>query len=273
MISFPQPAEITGPALDHHRTAIKIASAISDQHPGVQIAAFGSKECFEFDLKHPAHDHSLYVRREDGDNETVVTRRACHTAMAHYSNLWLSRLHHVLANTNATNANGDALTFEDGCLTLFNLMCKIQDTSNKFIFVGNGGSAAIASHMAEDFTKNGGVRAVTFNDAALMSCYANDYGWDEVFGKAVEHYGVPGDVLVAISSSGKSSNVHLAADIAKDRGIIPVTLSGFDPANPLRAMGQLNFYVPSHQYGFVETAHAAILHCVLDIFNGWVGQK
>lgn len=131
-------------------------------------------------------------------------------------------------------------------------------------FVGNGGSAGIASHMAIDYTKNGGKRALAFNDAAAITCLANDYSFTEIFSRQVEKHAKEGDLLVAISSSGKSENILEAVRAAKEKGIKVMTLSGFDPKNPLRRMGDVNFHVPFHDYGVVEITHLAILHSMVD---------
>lgn len=140
---------------------------------------------------------------------------------------------------------------------------KIQKCG-KIIFVGNGGSAAIASHMAEDYTKNGGIRAIAFNDATLLTCLANDYGYDLALAKAVGFYADRGDLLVAISSSGKSVNILEAVHEAHDKKCQVITLSGFGADNILRQYGDLNFWVPAQAYGFVEITHLSILHGLLD---------
>jgi D-sedoheptulose 7-phosphate isomerase len=133
------------------------------------------------------------------------------------------------------------------------------------MIVGNGGSAAIASHVAVDLNKNCAVRAMAFNDAAALTCYANDYGYDEVFAQQVERHGLPQDILIAISSSGSSRNILNAVHAAKeiDRCQV-VTFSGFAGDNPLRRLGHVNFYIPSREYGFVEIAHQILLHAVTD---------
>lgn len=131
-------------------------------------------------------------------------------------------------------------------------------------FVGNGGSAAIASHMAIDYAKRGGKRAMSFNDPAALTCLANDLGYAEVFAFQIERHARAGDLLVAISSSGHSENIHAAVGAAVSHGCDILTLSGFDADNPLRKMGRVNFYVPSNDYGHVEISHLAILHSMVD---------
>ena len=136
--------------------------------------------------------------------------------------------------------------------------------SERLLFVGNGGSAAIASHMAIDYSKNGGIQAAAFNDPALLTCLANDCGFEHVFERAIELHADPErDVLVAISSSGRSPNILNAVAAARRKGMPVITLSGFDADNPLRSLGDANYYVPSHDYGHVEVTHLAILHSMV----------
>ncbi len=134
----------------------------------------------------------------------------------------------------------------------------------RLFFVGNGGSAAIASHMATDWMKNGDFPTFCFNDGPLLTCITNDLGYENSFWLPIDMHGQIGDVLFAISSSGKSPNIISAVNAARGKRMNVVTLSGFKSDNPLRSMGQVNFYVPSDNYGTVEIAHLAILHSILD---------
>ena len=140
---------------------------------------------------------------------------------------------------------------------------------NKIMFIGNGGSAGIASHMAIDYTKNGNIRSIAFNDGAALTCLGNDLGYDQVFAKQIEMHGRKGDLLVAISSSGKSENILNAVTQARNIGCNVLTLSGFKPDNPLRTMGDYNLFVDNHEYGFVEITHLALCHAILDLAMGW----
>jgi D-sedoheptulose 7-phosphate isomerase len=144
-----------------------------------------------------------------------------------------------------------------------------HDAGNKIIFVGNGGSAGIASHLAIDFSKNGGMRAQAFNDSSALTCLGNDYGYEHVFAKQIEFHGRPGDLLVAISSSGRSPNILNAVTAARRLGCTVVTFSGFGEDNELRATGDVNLYVRSREYGFVEVVHLTLCHAILDLDMGW----
>lgn len=148
-----------------------------------------------------------------------------------------------------------------------------HDQGGKLMFVGNGGSAGIASHVAIDYAKNGGLRSLAFNDAAALTCLGNDFGYAQVFAHQVAMHGRPEDLLVAISSSGRSLNILNAVKAGRDQGCAVFTLSGFNADNPLRRTGDVNLYVPSDQYGFVEITHLALLHAALDIAMGWSGRN
>ncbi len=139
----------------------------------------------------------------------------------------------------------------------------------KIIFAGNGGSAAIASHMATDYSKNGGLRAWAMNDSSMLTCLANDYGYDHVFAKQIEFHGRAGDLLVAISSSGQSANILAAVAAARALGCTVLTLSGFKPDNALRKTGDMNLYLDATAYGYVEVGHLALCHAILDYSMEW----
>ncbi len=136
----------------------------------------------------------------------------------------------------------------------------------KIMAIGNGGSAAIAIHTLTDCANAGGLRTIDFMSPVLLTCMSNDYGYENVFSKPIEIFADEGDILFAISSSGESPNILKACEAAVNRGCKIITFSGFSPDNPLRKAGYLNFYVPSTHYGFVEIAHQALIHCILDFF-------
>jgi len=142
---------------------------------------------------------------------------------------------------------------------------KATEEGKKVIFIGNGGSAAIASHMASDISKNGGVRAVAFNDLSTLTMLGNDFGYENVFSKQLEFYGFDGDILVAISSSGGSLNILKAAHKAREKGLRLFTFTGMvrTAENQLRSLGDINFVVPSTDYGIVEIAHLSLIHSVI----------
>lgn len=169
----------------------------------------------------------------------------------------------------ATDASGDAVGLSEAVAWLQRAARAAHASGNKLMFVGNGGSAGIASHTAIDYSKNGGLRSLAFNDGAALTCLGNDYGYEHVFAKQIEFHGRAGDLLVAISSSGRSRNILNAVAAARTAGCAVATFSGFLPDNPLRRLGDVNVYVPSGEYGFVELAHQTLLHAALDLGMGW----
>lgn len=170
----------------------------------------------------------------------------------------------MLGRVEASDRAGAAIACDEGIRLATDLVRGQTAAGRKVIFVGNGGSAAIASHQAVDYWKNGGMRAVAFNDGALLTCVGNDFGYPHVFEKPVAMFADPGDVLIAISSSGRSENILRAVTAGETAGCRIVTLSGFEPGNALRGRGEVNFYVPSESYGYVEITHLAVCHCILD---------
>ena len=185
---------------------------------------------------------------------------------------YLAALARVLAETEATDAAARPMVADGAVSRVVETLAVVRADAAKVMFVGNGGSAGIASHMAIDFLKNGGLTAMAFNDGAALTCLGNDLGYEEVFARQIEAHGRPGDLLFAISSSGRSSNILRAVAAARARGCSVVTLSGFGADNPLRRLGDVNFYLASDQYGFVEIGHQALIHAILDCAMGWSGR-
>ena len=133
--------------------------------------------------------------------------------------------------------------------------------------LGNGGSAGIASHFSVDLLNALKIPSQTLYDASVMTCISNDYGYDQVFSRPLDLLLKQNDILVCISSSGNSQNILNAAAVAKSKDVPIITLSGFEPHNPLRAVGDLNFYLPIIDYGLVEMGHFFLLHTIIDSWN------
>jgi D-sedoheptulose 7-phosphate isomerase len=172
-----------------------------------------------------------------------------------------------------TIAGGDSIALDAAFTRVCELCHGAHDIGCKVMFIGNGGSMGIATHMAVDFSKAGGIRAMAFGDGAALTCLGNDFGYEHVFARQMEWHARPGDVLIAISSSGKSPNILNGVQAAQSQGAKIVTFSGFREDNPLRRAGDVNFYVRATEYGFVEVAHQAILHAILDIDAGWKADR
>lgn len=173
-----------------------------------------------------------------------------------------------LFRTEVTTVSGERLDVADAVNQVMAWARKTHLVGNKLIFVGNGGSAAIASHMATDYSKNGDIRSIALNDSSMLTCLGNDLGYEQVFAKQIELHARAGDLVLAISSSGRSANILNAVDTARSRKCTVVTLSGFASENPLRDCGDINFYIASDRYGFVEIGHLTICHAILDFLCG-----
>jgi D-sedoheptulose 7-phosphate isomerase len=133
--------------------------------------------------------------------------------------------------------------------------------------IGNGGSAGIASHFSNDLIKALQIPSQTLFDSNLMTCLSNDLGYDQVFSYPLKQLLKSEDLLIAISSSGKSQNILNAAQVSIAHKTPLITLSGFLADNPLRTMGGLNFWIDSCNYGLVEVAHFFLLHTLIDLFH------
>ena len=177
---------------------------------------------------------------------------------------YYKKLSDLFNSIRVTTKQSSELNFFDAIEKVCNLIILKTAAGHKLMFIGNGASAAISSHMSTDFWKNGGMRAIAFNDSSLLTCLGNDYGYEYIFEKSVEMFADEGDILVAISSSGKSENILRGTHSAKSKGCSVITLSGFESDNPLSSLGDFNFYVPDKSYGPVEIIHQSICHCILD---------
>src|SRR5262249_15442866 len=154
-----------------------------------------------------------------------------------------------------TDRHGVTLSADEGADRALALILSLSTNAGKIMLIGNGGSAAIVSHMQNDLCKAVGVRAMVFNEQPLLTALSNDHGYGCVFERPVELWANADDLLLAISSSGQSENILRAVQVAEARGCRIITFSGFRVDNPLRQMGDVNFYIPSHVYGYVEVAH------------------
>ena len=113
-------------------------------------------------------------------------------------------------------------------LRISRIFLKVKKTNNKLIFVGNGGSAAISSHVSVDFTKVCKIRSINFNEADLITCYANDYGYENWIAECFKSFGKKNDVAILISSSGMSKNIINGVKKANMMGLKTITLTGFN---------------------------------------------
>lgn len=178
---------------------------------------------------------------------------------------YIKDIHNLFLNSAATDLASRPLDFCSAMRQAADLIIAANSKGKKVIFIGNGGSAAVANHKALDFWFTGKIKGTSFSDDALLTCVSNDFGYSHVFAKPINMFADSGDVLVAISSSGNSENIVFAAEEARRRGCSIITLSGFDPANRLRRAGDLNFHIPAKHYNKVESTHLLICDCILEL--------
>ena len=149
-----------------------------------------------------------------------------------------------------------------------NILIKSSRNGGKILIFGNGGSAAIASHVSVDLTKNARIRAVNFNESDLITCFSNDYGFERWVEKSVDFYADKKDCLILISSSGKSKNMINACKAAKRKKIKIISFTGHSKNNPLSRISDLSLWINSKAYNFIENTHQLWLLTICDLIIG-----
>jgi len=185
----------------------------------------------------------------------------------HTFSAYSHELNRLLSLIEVTAGSGESMSLEEGLKHATSTILSKKSEGRKIIVIGNGGSAAIASHMQNDLCKAVGVRSIVFNEAPLLSALSNDLSYAAAFEVLVDLWAEDGDTLIAISSSGQSENIIRAVDAARNKDCSVITLSGFKRNNPLRRKGAINFYFPSDRYGFVELGHSILTHYLSDAAN------
>lgn len=194
--------------------------------------------------------------------------------MTDFTQTWIARLHQVTASTIVTPDAKDVtfgpISLDSGVLSIRGAARLRVKDGGRFILFGNGGSLAIASHIATDYALTGWP-AIALTDSVALTSHTNDFGPVANFTKQLELLRLGRhDIVIAMSCSGESENILDAVRAARAAGNFVITLSGFELDNTLRQLGQLNFYVPAREYSFVQLAHESILHAASDFENGWV---
>lgn len=140
----------------------------------------------------------------------------------------------------------------------------LVDKFNKVTLIGNGGSNAISSHIAVDYTKFLNKQAISFSDSSRLTAYINDYGRDEAYKQFIKEFSNPDTLTILISSSGNSMNIVNAAKYCEENSLPYVALSGFKKNNKLNNMNaDFKYWVNAESYGVVEIAHEILLHSIV----------
>ena len=178
----------------------------------------------------------------------------------------LKKLTSSLTSCEVFDASG-LVQVDEGLSRACSMIRRTNERKGIVYVIGNGGSAGIASHFCNDLVKALHIGSQTLYDSNLLTCLANDLGYEHVFSFPLDKMLTENDLLVAISSSGKSPNILNGAKVAKEKNAGLITLSGFQSTNPLRLLGNLNFWIDQTDYGLVEASHFFLLHSVIDLWG------
>lgn len=178
---------------------------------------------------------------------------------------YVTSMSNMLAMVSFRLANGREIGPENGFRLWVQLTRELRRKRHTVFLIGNGASASMASHVAADLAKNAHVHTEVFSDLSLITAISNDMGYEHVFSEPLLRRAKKGDMLVAISSSGKSPNILAATSVARRMKLSVVTLSAMGANNPMRRAGTLNIYVAGRTYGNAESCHAALLHHWMDL--------
>jgi D-sedoheptulose 7-phosphate isomerase len=165
---------------------------------------------------------------------------------------------------------------EDKFAEINDVLQDARETGRQVFVIGNGGSAAAASHMVCDFGKNtreagkNRMRAICLNDnAPSVLAYANDEGYEVIFSEQLLTLGRPGDILIAISGSGNSANILKAIETARQMDIKVIGLTGFK-GGKMKDMTDICLVVPSDSMEIIEDVHLIINHILAGLLRGSV---
>ena len=161
------------------------------------------------------------------------------------------------------------LDFDEKTLSkLYNVkkfLALVKRRKKKVIIFGNGGRAAIANHFSIDLTKTSKIRCVNFNESSLLTCFSNDYGYENWVKRTIEFHADRRDLIILISSSGESKNMINACKFALKKKHFPIiTFTGFKKNNSLSKLGHINFWINSKKYNHVENTHQFLLLSLAD---------
>lgn len=187
----------------------------------------------------------------------------------------MQKNHVIAALTDAQNAlealiqNDETI---DAVVRAAHLMAEAVKHNGQVMSCGNGGSLCDAMHFAEEMTgryreNRRPYAAVAISDASHLACVGNDYGYEFVFSRWVEAHGRPGDVLLAITTSGTSRNVVKAAQAARERGVRIVALTG-RAGTPITALADVAIVTPAGKWADrVQELHIKCIHILIELIE------
>ncbi len=177
---------------------------------------------------------------------------------------WLSQLNEAIQSTNC-KVRGTETSLTDALLAVQRLLVETRERDSGVWWVGNGGSSALCSHLSQDMLNKLKLRSMVLSDAPLLTCMANDFGYENIYSRPLETLAKSGDLLIAVSSSGQSKNILNCVELAVRKQMSVITLSAFKTDNPLWMQStDISFYIPCTLYGQIEVGHEAILHSAIE---------
>lgn len=151
-----------------------------------------------------------------------------------------------------------------------NQIAECFQKGRKLLIAGNGGSLCDAMHFAEEFTgifrgKRAALPALALADPGHLTCTANDLGYPDVFARSVEAFGKPGDILIALTTSGNSLNLINAVNVAKEKGLKTISFLG-KTGGTLKGMSDLEWMVDGFSFSDrIQEAHMAAIHIIIEM--------
>lgn len=186
--------------------------------------------------------------------------------MKNYSKDYFETIKNGLDAMIATDKDGNVLGNDEALEKWIDKCEELKQKKGIFFFCGNGASATMSEHMSHDCFQNADFLTETCSETSHITAISNDVSYEDVFAYRINKMLGESDMLITVSSSGNSPNIIKAITTARKLGTFVVTLSGKKEDNQSRKLGDLNFYVPLDTYGLVESAHAVLFHCWLDMY-------
>lgn len=166
--------------------------------------------------------------------------------------------------------------FQSSVAAAAQLLVESFQAGGKVISCGNGGSHCDAMHFAEELSgryreDRPALPAMAVSDVSHITCVGNDYGFEQIFARHVEAFGREGDVLLGISTSGKSPNVLAAVKVAHERGVKVIALTGKD-GGELARLADVAIVVPHFGYADrIQEIHIKVIHTLIDLIERGLG--
>jgi D-sedoheptulose 7-phosphate isomerase len=178
---------------------------------------------------------------------------------------WLNSLHTVLTSAEVSQKGGPKLDLDKGLNAVQEQLKAARQRGGTVYWVGNGGSLAVCNHLSQDVLNKLKLRSIALSESSLLTCMANDFGYAEIYARPLQTLLRAEDLLIAISSSGKSQSIIKPVELCLSRNIAVIALSAFTPDNPLRKLpADVSIYLPCDLYGLAEVGHEAFLHAAIE---------